>query len=88
MDEPEKSDESLADVPPTPVIAPPKLSASSLGLNAVVLAAAGAGALFLIGGTMTPCMGATRSAKLEWQQRNSEIEQAEQDARTRDSQQN
>ena len=87
MDEPAKSDESLADAPPTPVSSPPTLSASNLGKNTLMLGVAGVGALFLIGGTMTPCMGATRSAKLEWQERNAEIERAERDARARDSQQ-
>ncbi|QDU74258.1 hypothetical protein Pan97_12650 [Bremerella volcania] len=86
MDEPSKSDESLADVPPTPVTAPPTHSANNFGLNALVLAAAGAGAFFLIGGTMTPCMGATRSTQLQWQERNAQIEQAECDARARESQ--
>lgn len=87
MDEQPKPDESLANVPPTPVPPPPTHSAGNYGLNALVLAAAGAGAFILIGGTMTPCMGATRSAKLEWQERQAQIEQAEHDARARESEQ-
>src|SRR5262245_16774054 len=81
MDEPRKPDESLdeslAVVPPTPVVAPQAPSASNLGLNAALLTAAGAGAFFLIAGTMTPCVGATRSTKLKWEERQLQIEQAE-----------
>jgi hypothetical protein len=81
MDEPQKSsdppNESLADVPPTPLMTS---SAASTGcFNAVALTAAGAGALFLLAGLMTPCVGATRSAKLKWEERRAEIEQAAHD---------
>lgn len=87
MDETPQPEESLANVPPTPVTVPPAHKPSNFGMNSLVLAAASVGAVFLIGGTMTPCMGATRSAKLEWQERNAQIEQAEFDARTRESEQ-
>lgn len=91
MDERPQSDESLneslADVPPTPVIAPQTPSASHAGLNAVLLTAAGAAAFVLIAGTMTPCVGATRSTKLQWEERHLQIEQAERDAQSSNSQQ-
>ena len=51
----------------------------SLGL--LTLTAAGAVAFLLIAGTMTRTMGATRSAKLQWEERKLQIEQAERDAR-------
>jgi hypothetical protein len=80
-------DESLASVPPNPYVAPTAASAGSLGVNAVVLSAAGAGALFLLAGTMTPCVGATRSTKLKWEERQVEIEHAQRDAKLCSSEQ-
>jgi hypothetical protein len=76
----ESPDESLAAVPPTPIESTRAEQAGGLALGAILLTAAGAGALLLIGGTMTPAVGATRSAKLEWEQRKLQIEQAERDA--------
>jgi len=92
MNEPEKPDEpshelseglrdeSLANVPPTPMEPERVTRVGNLALGAVVLTAAGAGAFLLIAGTMTPCMGATRSTRLEWEKRQQEIEQAEREA--------
>lgn len=88
MDEPSKSDEpqqperpldddssneSLSKVPPTPMIEPviPK------SWNVPLIIAAGAGALALIALLPAPCAGATRSAKLKWQERQRQIEQAQ-----------
>jgi hypothetical protein len=84
MSEPQKpdesQDESLASVPPTPMTTVPGPQSSNLALGAVILTAAGAGAILLIAGTMTPAAGATRSTKLEWEERKLQIEQAECDA--------
>lgn len=75
--------ESLASVPPTPSDdrLPP---AAHIAMGTVALTIAGAGAIVLIGGAMTPTMGATRSTKLEWQQRQQQIEQAAQRANQND----
>jgi threonine dehydrogenase-like Zn-dependent dehydrogenase len=84
MDESEKPDESqnesLAAVPPTPVDKASVALAGNIGLGAIALTVAGAGAIALIAGSMSPTMGATRSTKLEWEQRKLQIEQAEHDA--------
>ena len=72
-------DESLADVPPIPIVEDEALSGSRFG-TVVVRSLAGMGALYLIGMLMTPTMGATRSSKLKWEQRQQEIEEAERDA--------
>lgn len=72
----ENSDESLASVPPQPLQAHVENAGCGFTANAALLAAAGAGAFFLLAGTMTPCVGATRSAKLKWQERQLQIEQA------------
>jgi len=89
MDEPRKSDESpdesLSVVPPTPVTGQLEPSTESFGLNAVMLSVAGAGAIFLIGASMMPCVGATRSSKLKWEERLFQIEQAERDAEPNNS---
>lgn len=74
-------DESLADLPPTPVNEPGLPVASNVGLGTIALATAGAGALLLIAGSLTPTVGATRSAQLEWERRALQIEQAARDAR-------
>jgi hypothetical protein len=81
VDRPEESDksqeESLAAVPLTPVDQANASIRSNLGLGAIMLTVAGAGALALISGSMTACMGATRSTKLEWERRKLEIERAQ-----------
>jgi hypothetical protein len=69
--------ESLADVPPTSVDPANALPARDLALGAIVLTVAGAGTILLIGATMTPTMGATRSTRLEWERRTLQIEEAE-----------
>lgn len=75
------ADESLANVPPSPLSAPDTHAGNGWGLNAALFTAAGGGALFLLSGLMTPCVGATRSAKLEWEKRQLQIEQAASEAR-------
>jgi hypothetical protein len=69
----DSSNESLSKVPPTPMIEPviPK------SWNVPLIIAAGAGALALIALLPAPCAGATRSAKLKWQERQRQIEQAQ-----------
>ena len=69
----DSSNESLSKVPPTPIIEP-VIPAS---WNLPVIIAAGAGALALIALLPAPCAGATRSAKLKWQDRQRQIEQAQ-----------
>ena len=49
-------------------------------MGTVALAVAGAGALVLIAGFMSPTVGATRSTKLEWQRRKLLMDQAEREA--------
>ena len=75
----ESPDESLAAVPPTPIEDAHVPLSGNLAIGAIMLTAAGAGAFLLIAGTMTPTMGATRSTKLEWEERKLQIEQAERD---------
>jgi len=81
MDEPDQpgnpQEESLAAVPPTPVAESSVPLAGNIGLGVIAWTAAGAGTLVMIAGTMTPCMGATRSTTLEWERRWLQIEQAE-----------
>jgi hypothetical protein len=69
----DSANESLSKVPPTPIIQP----VSSTSWIGSVLIATGAGVLALI--TMMPsaCLGATRSAKLKWQERQRQIAQAQ-----------
>lgn len=74
---PDSQDESLADVPPTPAEPEVVTRAGNLALGAVTLTVAGAGAFLLIAGSMSTCMGATRSTRLEWEKRQQEIERAE-----------
>ena len=81
----ESPEESLASVPPTPIDVEQSPRPRNVGLNAALLAGAGVGAFFLLAGTMTPCVGATRSAKLKWEERQLEIDQAEQDAESIDT---
>lgn len=74
-------DEPLSEVPPAPVV---QNSSSEAGMTFgefVVLVGGGIAASFLFAATMLPCVGATRSAKLKWAERNDQIEQAERDAR-------
>jgi hypothetical protein len=68
----DSANESLSKVPPTPVIEPVPGSWIT-----PLMIATGAGVLALI--TMMPsvCLGATRSAKLRWQERQHQIEQAQ-----------
>ena len=78
MNNPPQDDDpkrSLAIDPPQPMVELPR--SVELGLGAITLGVAGVGACVLIAGSMTPCMGATRSAKLEWQRRHLRIERAE-----------
>ena len=86
MNEPKEPDESqnesLAAAPPTPVDEARIPLTGNIGLGAIALTVAGAGAIALISGSMTPTMGATRSTKLEWERRKLQIEQAEYDVQT------
>ncbi len=72
----ESQDESLAAVPPTPIDEAGAATASNIGLGIIAITLAGAGAMVLVAGTMQSARGATRSAKLEWMQRQAQIEQA------------
>jgi hypothetical protein len=73
--------ESLADVPPTPVSAEGAVPLAGGPVPLVLmLAAGGAFAYMVIASSMTPTMGATRSAQLEWERRNQQIEQAMREA--------
>ena len=83
----QRADESLAEVAPSPIVAVPNNSPSKYLLNTLVFVASGATALFLLSGTLMPCVGATRSAKLKWEERKIEIEQAERDAQASENEQ-
>ena len=91
MDEKNKNEqqanESLAEVLPTPITASDATSPANILLSTAIFTAAGAGAFFLLAGTMMPCVGATRSAKLKWEERQLQIEQAERDANVSDCEQ-
>jgi hypothetical protein len=83
---PSPEGQSLAEIPPCRYVIvgaeeppPPRFSA-----NLLLFGAAGAGALFLLGASMTPTVGATHSTRLKWQQRQLEIEEAAQDAELTD----
>lgn len=83
----ESPEESLASVPPNPYVAPESPLAplaKKAGVEIALFTAAGAGALFLLSGMMLPCVGATRSAKLKWDERRQEIEKAQCDAEAND----
>jgi hypothetical protein len=87
MDEQKKTDEppeeSLASVPPNPYdtpVTPLTPLVKRAGIEVALFTAAGAGALLLLAGTMTPCVGSTRSAKLKWEERCQQIEQSEREA--------
>ena len=92
MDLDKENDKSPGDsldlAPPNPYdapVTPLTPLVKKAGIEAALFTAAGAGALFLLAGTMTPCVGATRSARLKWEERQCEIEQAEHDAESSDS---
>jgi hypothetical protein len=76
-------DESLANLPPTPVNEDRSSLASNVVKGGLLIGAAGAGILLLMSGSMTSCRGATRSSKLQWEQRQLEMEQAAQEAQAR-----
>ena len=73
--QPEPGSDPPAVDPPQPVEALP--AGVNAVLGTVALTVAGAGALVLIAGFMTPTVGATRSTKLEWQRRKLLMDQAE-----------
>jgi hypothetical protein len=53
-----------------------------LAKGCLLLGAAGAGAFMLMCAFAGTCVGATRSSKLKWEQRQLEVEQAEHDAQS------
>jgi hypothetical protein len=73
----ESPDESLAAVPPKPIDQEQLPRSANIALGTIALTMAGAGAIVLIGGSMTPAIGATRSMKLVWEQRQLQMDQAE-----------
>jgi hypothetical protein len=79
--EDERDDESLSDVQPVPMKEEVSTGIESIVNGLLLLGAAGVGWLVL-GVLMTPTMGATRSSKLKWEQRQHEIEKAEREAHT------
>jgi hypothetical protein len=74
----DEGQQSLAEVEPTPLDAL-TLLARRLAKAMVLIGAAGAGVV-AVGALFLPAIGATRSAKLKWQQRELEIERAAADA--------
>jgi len=76
----EPRDESLAKLPPTPVTDQQVATAAGFVKGLALISTVGAGAILLMSSVMQPTHGATRSAKLKWQLRQLEIEQAQRDA--------
>jgi hypothetical protein len=74
-------EQSLAETPLTPVV---ETMQTLLVRTAKVLtlASAASTAFSLLTALALPCCGATRSTKLRWQERQLEIQQAEQDAQS------
>ena len=73
---PEEPEDSLAAAPLRPVDELPVSRLGGLTRATLTLTVSGAGTLWLIAATMTPTVGATRSAKLQWCERQLQIEQA------------
>jgi hypothetical protein len=85
--EPRDELESLANAPPTRV---ERIASSAAGFVTATLALGAIGlgtGLFLREATTTRCAGATRSTKLQWQQRQLEMDQAADAAQSGVSQQ-
>lgn len=78
--EEKRQDDSLGNLMPEPVRDDDRPSIGMLQGGLIVCGVLG-GALLLVEGTTTRTMGATRSAKLKWQQRQVEIDQAQQNVR-------
>jgi hypothetical protein len=72
--EDDRQEESLSELAPEPAVV---TRVGNFALGAVMFTFAGAGVFMLIAGSMSRCMGATRSVKLEWEKRQQEIERAE-----------
>ncbi|REK19465.1 MAG: hypothetical protein DWQ37_01315 [Planctomycetota bacterium] len=70
----------MADVPPAPVPAASAERPVGKGLLILLTSVAGVGAMVLFGMSSRTTHGATRSSKLEWEQRQLEIEEAVRDA--------
>ncbi len=66
--EPPMSEEARR--PPTPMRRLPRV------LKVVAIAAGGTGLFVLVNGMLTPTMGAQRSTRLQWEQRQQDIDQA------------
>lgn len=72
-------DQSLANQPLQPVEDLTVNIPTKAGGGILVASAATAALFMFVGSTMMPCIGATRSARLKWEQRQAEIEQAAND---------
>lgn len=73
-------DESLASLPPQPVLEEEVPLALDLGAGVVFVTVAAASAVVLVGASLLPAVGATRTARLEWARRRALIEKAEQES--------
>lgn len=74
--DPSSPDESLASVPPQPVVDEEVPLALDLGAGFVCVTVAAASAVVLVGASLLPAVGATRTARLEWARRRALIEEA------------
>ena len=77
-------EDSLDKQPPRPVSADQSTADAAILSAAVFTVIVGAGAFVLVASSTGRTHGATRSQKLEWQQRQLEIEQAERNAKAAD----
>ena len=75
--DPSSPDESLASLPPEPVLDEEVPLALDLGAGFVCVTVAAASAVVLVGASLLPAVGATRTARLEWARRRALIEEAE-----------
>lgn len=75
----EMPDESLREVPPAPVVYSGNGSAF---WNILLFMGAGAVSYMVLGGSASRTSGATRSARLQWEERCAQIEEAAKEAET------
>ena len=78
--DPSSLDESLASLPPEPVLDEEVPLALDLGAGFVCVTVAAASAVVLVGASLLPAVGATRTARLEWARRRALIEEAERES--------
>jgi hypothetical protein len=79
-EDPSSPNESLASLPPEPVLDEEVPLALDLGAGFVCVTVAAASAVVLVGASLLPAVGATRTARLEWARRRALIAEAERES--------